>query len=97
MPFNATMWVGTGHLIPEGRSLGDALAVWVRRDPERQQNRMALSQREAYEGRLKDEYRRYLLGCEVRLPEQDPAHYRAFLAYREERRESLGRFARSGA
>src|SRR5262249_4703638 len=79
------------------RVLGDALAVWVRRDRERHESRMALSQCEAYEARFKDAYRRYLLGCEVRLQEQDPTRYRKFLAYREERRERIVRFARGGA
>jgi hypothetical protein len=46
---------------------------------------------------LKDDYRRYLLACEVRLQEQDPRRYGEFLVYREERRKSLVRFARSGA
>ena len=46
---------------------------------------------------MKGDYRRYLLACEVRLQEQDPARYREFLAYREERRKALVRFARSGA
>jgi hypothetical protein len=79
------------------RIFGDAFVVWARRDRERHQSRIAASQREAHEARLKDDYRRYLLACEIRLQEQDPARYGEFLVYREERRESLVRFARSGA
>jgi len=79
------------------RLFGDAFVVWAQRDRERHQQRMAQAKREAAEARLKDEYRRYLLACEVRLQEQDPARYRAFLVYREERRKALIRFARSGA
>lgn len=79
------------------RIFGDAFVVWARRDRERQRSRIAASQREAHEARLKGDYRRYLLACEGRLQEQDPARYREFLAYREERRKALIRFARSGA
>jgi hypothetical protein len=79
------------------RLLGDAFVVWVQRDRERHRSRMAASQREAHEALLKGEYQRYLLACEVRVQEQDAARYREFLAYREERRKGLARFAPSGA
>jgi hypothetical protein len=79
------------------RLLGDAFVVWVRRDRERHRQQTAQAQREAHEGRLKGEYQRYLLACEVHIQEQDPARYREFLAYREERRKGLVRFAPSGA
>jgi hypothetical protein len=79
------------------RLLGDAFVVWARRDRERHRSRMAASQREAHEARLKGDYLRYLRACEVRVQEQDPPRYREFLAYREERRIGLVRFARGGA
>ena len=79
------------------RTFGDAFVVWAQRDRERHQQRVAQAKREAAEARLKSDYRRYLLACEVRLQEQDPARYRAFLAYREQRRTGLVRFAPSGA
>jgi hypothetical protein len=79
------------------RLLGDAFVVWARRDRERHRQQTAQVKREAHEARFKGDYRRYLLACEVRLQEQDPARYREFLAYREERRKELLRFARSGA
>jgi hypothetical protein len=79
------------------RLLGDAFVAWARRDRERHRQQTAQTKREAHEARLKGDYRRYLLACEVRLQEQDPARYREFLAYREERRKGLVRFARSGA
>jgi hypothetical protein len=79
------------------RLFGDAFVVWARRDCERHRQQTAQAQREAHERRFKGEYQRYLLACEVRLQEQDPARYREFLAYREEKRKGLVRFARSGA
>jgi hypothetical protein len=79
------------------RLFGDAFVVWARRDCERHRSREAASQREAHEARSKGDYLRYLRACEVRLQEQEPARYREFLAYREERRTSLVRFAPSGA
>ena len=42
------------------RAFGDAFVVWARRDRERHQSRIAASQREAHEARLKDDYRRYV-------------------------------------
>jgi hypothetical protein len=79
------------------RLFGDAFVVLAQRDRERHQQRMAQAKREGHEARLKDEYRRYLLVCEARLREQDPERYRDFLAYRDERRNGLLRFSRSGA
>ena len=79
------------------RIFGDAFVVWARRDRERHRQQTAQAQREAHEGRLKGEYQRYLLVCEVQLQEQDPMRYREFLTYREERRKGLVRFAPSGA
>ena len=79
------------------RLLGDAFVVWARRDRERDRRRIAASEREADEAQWKGEYRLYLLACETQLQEQDPGRYQEFLAYREERRKDLVRFAPSGA
>jgi hypothetical protein len=79
------------------RPFGDAFLAWVRRDRERHRRQTAQAEREAHEARLKGDYQRYLLTCEVRLQEQDPARYGEFLAHRDERRTSLVRFAPSGA
>jgi hypothetical protein len=79
------------------RIFGDAFAVWARRDRERHRQQTAQAKREAHEARLNGDYRRYLLACESQIQEQEPVRYREFLAYREERRKALIRFARSGA
>jgi hypothetical protein len=78
------------------RVFGDAFLVWARQDRERHQARVATSQRETREAQLKGDYRRYLLACELRLKELDSGRYGEFLVYREARRKSLLRFARSG-
>lgn len=79
------------------RRFGDAFLVWVRRDRERQVQQTAAAQREAHEARFRGDYQRYLHACEVKLQEQEPARYQAFLDHREERRKSLQRLARNGA
>jgi hypothetical protein len=79
------------------RVLGDAFTVWARRDRERHRKQTTQAKREAHEARFKGDYLRYLTARENQLQQDAPDRYREFLAYREERRKGLVRFARSGA
>jgi hypothetical protein len=74
------------------RRFGDAFVAWARRSRERRAQESQAAKRTAYEARFKADYLRYLHSAEVRLREDDPTGYDAFLVQREARRRTLLRF-----